>query len=84
MHKWKMEYFERYAAELMQIDIERFEQETGAFNEIANKLDKIQTSAELNLTLRQAFTARKLPLPWEGFEDFDAFMCDEHAHLVFQ
>ena len=77
-------YFERYAAELMQIDIERFEQETGAFNEIANKLDKIQTPAELNLTLRQAFAARKLPLPWEGFEDFDAFMCDEHAHLVFQ
>lgn len=45
--------FERYAAELMQIDIERFEQETGAFNEIANKLDKIQTPAELNLTLRR-------------------------------
>lgn len=77
-------YFEQYAAQLMQIDLEQFEKETQAFKEIAAKLDGVLTAAELNSVLRQAFIARNLPLPWEGFEDFDSFMHDNSAHLVFQ
>lgn len=77
-------YFEQYAAQLMQIDLEQFEKETQAFKEIAAKLDGVLTAAELNSVLRQAFIARNLPLPWEGFENFDSFMHDNSAHLVFQ
>ena len=68
----------------MQIDLEQFEKETEAFKEIAERIDGVLTDAELNSVLRQAFVARNLPLPWEGFEDFDSFMRDNSAHLVFQ
>lgn len=77
-------YFERYAADLVQIDFVRFEQETSAFKEIAAKLSDTLTQDELNTILLQAFTSRHLPLPWEGFESFDSFMHDNNAHLEFQ
>ena len=75
-------YFEQYAAQLMQIDLEQFEKEEEAFRAIASKLEVIQTEDELNQTLKQAFISRNLPLPWSG--DFDTFMNDKTAHLVFQ
>ena len=77
-------YFEQYAAQLMQIDLEQFEKEGEAFRAIASRLDDIQTEDELNQTLKQAFTSRNLPLPWADFPDFNAFMSDKSAHLVFQ
>ena len=77
-------YFEQYAAQLMQIDLEQFEKEEEAFRAIATKLDVIQTEDELNQTLKQAFISRNLPLPWADFPDFDTFMNDKTAHLVFQ
>lgn len=83
-YRRQAEYFEQYAAQLMQIDLEQFEQETGAFKEIAVKLNDVLTQDEVNAILIQAFTSRHLPLPWEGFENFDSFMQDTSAHLVFQ
>lgn len=78
------EYFERYAAELMQIDLVQFEKESEACNAIAVQLDAAQTADELNYILKQAFQSRNIPLPWEGFSDFDAFMSHSSARLVFQ
>lgn len=83
-YRRQAEYFEQYAAQLMQIDLEQFKQETGAFKEIAVKLNDVLTQDEVNAILIQAFTSRHLPLPWEGFENFDSFMQDTSAHLVFQ
>ena len=83
-YRRQAEYFEQYAAQLMQIDLEQFEQETGAFKEIAVKLNDVLTQDEVNAILIQAFTSRHLPLPWEGFENFDSFMQDTSTHLVFQ
>lgn len=77
-------YFEQYAAQLMQIDLDQFEKEGEAFRAIASRLDDIQTEDELNQTLKQAFASRNLPLPWADFPDFNAFMSDKSAHLVFQ
>ena len=77
-------YFEQYAAQLMQIDLDQFEKEGQAFWAIASRLDDIQTEDELNQTLKQAFASRNLPLPWADFPDFNAFMSDKSAHLVFQ
>lgn len=83
-YRRQAEYFEQYAAQLMQIDLEQFKQETGAFKEIAVKLNDVLTQDEVNAILIQAFTSRHLPLPWEGFENFDSFMQDTNTHLVFQ
>lgn len=80
---WAM-CFERYAAELMQIDLNQFERETDAFRYIAVQLDRALSEDELNRILKQAFKSRNLPLPWEGFSDFNSFMNDGDAHLVFQ
>lgn len=77
-------YFEQYAANLMQIDLGLFEQEISAYKEISEKLNQALSQEELNRILRQAFTSRNLPLPWEGFESFDSFMRDDRAQLVFQ
>lgn len=77
-------YFEQYAAQLMQIDLDQFEKEGEAFRAIASRLDDIQTEGELNQTLKQAFASRNLPLPWADFPDFNTFMSDKSAHLVFQ
>lgn len=78
------EYFEAYAAQLMQIDLERFKRETEAFCLIAEKINSVQSEAELNLVLKEIYTSRNLPLPWEGFTDFDTFMNNKSARLVFQ
>ena len=83
-YRRQAEYFEQYAAQIMQIDLEQFKQETGAFKEIAVKLNDVLTQDEVNAILIQAFTSRHLPLPWEGFENFDSFMQDTNTHLVFQ
>ena len=78
------EYFEAYAAQLMQIDLERFKRETEAFCLIAEKINSVQSEAELNLVLKEIYISRNLPLPWEGFTDFDTFMNSKSARLVFQ
>lgn len=77
-------YFERYAAQLMKIDLEQFERETAAYTCVADKLCEAHTTSELNQILKQAFIERGLPLPWEGFENFDTFMNNRTAHLVFE
>lgn len=81
--KWA-EYFERYAAQIMQIDIDQFTQEVDACQDVANKLSAIQSPDEFNDTLKQAYVSRGLVLPWDGYSDFNAFMNDHKAILVFQ
>lgn len=76
--------FEKYAAQIMQVDLESFKQETDVYRDIAAKLEKFQTVDELNDALKKAFISRHLLLPWKEFESFDAFMCNKNAHLVFQ
>ena len=77
-------YLEQYAAQLMQIDLDQFEKEGEAFWALASRLDDKQKEDELNQTLKQAFASRNLPLPWADFPDFNAFMSNKSAHLVFQ
>lgn len=78
------EYFEAYAAQLMKIDLERFKRETAAFNLIEKKISSVQSEAELKSVLKEIYTSKNLPLPWDGFTDFDTFMNNKSARLVFQ
>ena len=81
--KWA-KYFEQYAAQLMQIDLAQFEKESEVCREIASKLENAKTEKELNSALIQAFRSHDLPLPWDGFCSFDAFMNNSSAKLIFQ
>ena len=66
------EYFERYAAELAEIDYEEFRKETEMFANIAANLKKAADPKQLNAMLRDYLIQVGGALPWEG--DFDTFM----------
>ena len=83
-YRRQAEYFERYAAELMKIDLEQFKKETAMYGEIADKLEKVQSEDELNAVLKQALKDIGAKLPWQGHDSFDDFMADKNAHLVFE
>ena len=68
----------------MKIDLERFKRETAAFNLIEKKISSVQSEAELKSVLKEIYTSKNLPLPWDGFTDFDTFMNNKSARLVFQ
>lgn len=78
------EYFERYAAELMNIDLAQFKKETKMYGDIARKLESVRTDEELNLILLQAQQEAGIRSPWEGHDQFHDFMDDADACLVFQ
>lgn len=75
-------YFEAYAAELEQIDLEEFQKECGAYEEISAGIDKVSDENQLNVFLRKVFDEYHIPLPWQG--DFDTFMSNKENHLVFR
>lgn len=78
------DYFERYAAELMQIDLETFRRETALYNSLADELENAQSESELNRILLQGYENLCIALPWEGYSSFDDFMSDPNARLVFK
>ena len=74
-------FFKQYAAELMQIDIDRFEKEVNTFTSLAKQLDGAENEADLNSILKGAYKQLGIMLPWQG--DFDTFM-QGGDHLVFE
>ena len=78
--KAQAEYFEKCAAEIMSIDIERFRKETYEFNSFANKLDNVKNESELNFLLKD--TMRKAGISSPYGNDFDSFMRDKSKRLV--
>ena len=79
--KAQAEYLDRYAAELMNIDLEQFCKETAVYHGLTEKLTQVSTEEELESTLGAAFQQLGLSLPWKG--DFDDFMSDPDSVLVF-
>ena len=75
-------YFESYAAELMKIDIDRFREETSMYCSFASEIENVKDETELNELLRTAIDKIGIKIPWEG--DFDGFMCNKNAVLVFE
>lgn len=76
------EYFERYAAELMQIDLDKFKKEIAEFRSISLQLEKAGSQEEINQILKNTYERLHIKLPWEG--DFGAFMSDRNNRLVFE
>ena len=76
------QYFERYAAELMQIDLEKFSKETAVFNSVTEQLENAGSEQEINDILKNTYEQLHIKLPWKG--DFDTFMSDKNNRLVFE
>lgn len=77
--KQQAEYFENYAAKLMEIDIEKFKDETKLYCNITDKLLKCRNDIELNILLNQ-ITAKLGIKPYDG--NFDDAMRDNSMPLV--
>ena len=77
--------FERYAAELMKIDLEKFKQETSAYNRIASQINENTSDEELNFILRRSLKQLGIEMSWEKSHDsFDSFMSDKKSKMVFE
>ncbi len=78
------EYFERYAAQIMDIDLAQFKRETAMYGSIAVKLEGVRSEQGLNEVLSQSFREAGMAFPWKGHSSFQDFMDDENACLVFE
>ncbi len=76
------EYFESYAAELMNIDLNQFKAETLMYSNIVSDLIESKNDEELNILLKKALNLIGVQIPWEG--DFDNFMNNKNQILVFE
>lgn len=74
--------FEAYAARLMEIDLETFEKDVRKFDIIATKIENAKSDYELNIVLNEVYKQNGWKLPYVG--DFDSFMNDKNARLVFE
>lgn len=74
--------FTAFAAELMKLDLAKFQKETLDFYGISSRLENAKTPSELNRYLLQAYNQLGIKLPWTG--DFDEFMSDRNNRLVFE
>lgn len=83
-YRQQADYFEQYAAELEQIDLEQFKQEITFYGRITISLETAETEQELNNVLKSALKAANILMPWNGYESFNQFMGDKSAKLVFE
>lgn len=83
-YRRQADYFEEYAAQLMEIDLRQFQQETALYNKIASDIEKAKTEEDLNIVLRQALENIGGILPWDKHRSFNDFMQDKSACLVFE
>ncbi len=83
-YRQQADYFEKYAAELMEIDLAQFQKEVALYNSIADNIENAKTEKDLNIVLRQALKDIGAVLPWGEQRSFDSFMRDKSARLVFE
>ena len=79
--KQQAEYFERYAAELMCIDLVQFKKEVAQYSDIAAKLEQCSSERELNIVLKRELQLHGIKPAWQG--DFSSHMGNKKGTLVF-
>ena len=75
-------YLDKYAAELMSIDINKFREETDLYYSFALEIENVKSEDELNIKLKNILNNIEANMPWNG--DFDNFMSDKNNRLVFE
>lgn len=73
--------FEKYAAELMEIDLEQFKKEIAVYTNVADKITLDMSETELNSALKASIAELGINIPWQG--EFDDFMKNKSNKLVF-
>lgn len=73
--------FRIYAAELMNIDVEKFIKEVDTFYDVACNVDEAKDERELNTILKQTLKSLDIKFKYESFDDF---MNDKNSKLVFE
>lgn len=73
---------DKYAAELMNIDINKFREETDLYYSFALEIENIKSENELNIKLKNILNNIEANMPWNG--EFDDFMSDKNNRLVFE
>ena len=72
----------QYLAELKELDIERYEQEVSAYDEMLLILENTKNEKDLNKLLLEEYKSLGIELPYNG--DFDDFMSDDSSVLEFK
>lgn len=83
-YRQQAKFFQRYAAELMEIDLEEFKRETSLYSNAVAKLEGATTENELNSILKSIYVELNMMIPWGDNASFGEFMEDKSAHLVFE
>lgn len=83
-YKRLTEYAQFYYQALQKIDLERFTREADEYRKWVLGMEHLENEEQLNSVLQRAVINLDIRLPWEGYKDFDSFMQDSSAHLVFQ
>ena len=76
------EELEKYAAELMKIDLDKFKSEVKAYENAAKNIASAKSEEELYLILKDAFASLDINLPWQG--NFNSFMQNKNNRLIFK
>lgn len=75
-------YIEKYAAELMKIDVDKFQEEVSMYMKMEEFISQGIDEMELNKRLKNVIELVGINIPWEG--NFDDFMEDKNNRLVFE
>ncbi len=73
---------EKLAANLANIDYEKFKREASEYQKFTDSIIKSKDDNELNGVLLAAYKEFDIKIPWEG--DFDSFMGNKNNRLVFE
>ncbi|MDR0944110.1 MAG: hypothetical protein LBM41_06215 [Ruminococcus sp.] len=79
----EMSYLKAYQAELMKLDIKKFQQETTKHNNITEFISSGYSPEDFNICLKLAYAHLNMTSPW-GNRSFDNFMNDKSAVLTFE
>ena len=73
---------ERYAAELMNLELDNFKRSVDQYEGMVASLMEARTDEELNRNLRCIVRRMGIEMPWEN--DFNAFMSDRSRVMRFE
>lgn len=83
-YRQQAEYFERYAAQLENINLAQLKKEITFYNNIAQTLEAAQSENELNAALKNAYKNAGILIPWGEGQSFSEFMQNKNNRLVFR
>ena len=76
---------EEYNAELMRLDLDKYREQTQAYEYVGDRLASVRNDDELNYRLKEIMHGLGIQMSWERSHDtFDAFMKDRSSRMHFE